>query len=141
LKQQKLIIEDGYRNKFGAQLGATSRETIIELIYHCCTFSLSGNVYSSGFYNLDILLLIPFILDDYKVAIQEFDCEILPHPPYSPDLARSDYHLFRSLSPTICPEFPSTATLCSKIFSTISSLTNRRISSSVESRTCPNVGK
>ena len=23
---------------------------------------------------------------------------ILPHPPYSPDLAPSDYHLFRSLS-------------------------------------------
>jgi hypothetical protein len=24
--------------------------------------------------------------------------EILPHPPYSPDLAPSDYHRFRSLS-------------------------------------------
>jgi hypothetical protein len=24
--------------------------------------------------------------------------EILPHPPYCPDLATSDYHLFRSLS-------------------------------------------
>jgi hypothetical protein len=33
-----------------------------------------------------------------KVAIQELDWEILPHPPYSPDLVRSDYHLFRSLS-------------------------------------------
>jgi transposase len=28
-----------------------------------------------------------------KAAIQ-----ILPHPPYSPDLSPSDYHLFRSLS-------------------------------------------
>jgi histone-lysine N-methyltransferase SETMAR len=36
-----------------------------------------------------------------KADIQEFDWEILSHPPYSPDLAPSDYHLFRSLSPTI----------------------------------------
>jgi hypothetical protein len=33
-----------------------------------------------------------------KAAIQELDWEILPHPPYYPDLAPSDYHLFRSLS-------------------------------------------
>jgi hypothetical protein len=33
-----------------------------------------------------------------KAAIQELDWEILPHPPYSPDLAPSDYHLFCSLS-------------------------------------------
>ena len=30
--------------------------------------------------------------------IAEFGWELLPHPPYSPDLAPSDYHLFRSLS-------------------------------------------
>jgi hypothetical protein len=33
-----------------------------------------------------------------KAAIQELDWEILPHSPYTPDLAPSDYHLFRSLS-------------------------------------------
>jgi hypothetical protein len=33
-----------------------------------------------------------------KATIQELDWEILPHPPYSPDLAPSDYYLFRSLS-------------------------------------------
>jgi histone-lysine N-methyltransferase SETMAR len=33
-----------------------------------------------------------------KASIQKFDWEILSHPPYSPDLAPSDYHLFRSLS-------------------------------------------
>jgi hypothetical protein len=37
-----------------------------------------------------------------KAAIQELDWEILPHPPYSPDLAPSDYHLFRSLSRNLC---------------------------------------
>jgi hypothetical protein len=33
-----------------------------------------------------------------KAAVQELDWEILPHPPYSPDLGPSDYHLLRSLS-------------------------------------------
>jgi hypothetical protein len=32
-----------------------------------------------------------------KAAIQELDWEILSHPPYSLDLAPSDYHLFRSI--------------------------------------------
>lgn len=29
--------------------------------------------------------------------IQQLNWEVLPHPPYSPDIAPSDYHLFRSL--------------------------------------------
>lgn len=29
--------------------------------------------------------------------IKEINLELLPHPPYSPDIAPSDYHLFRSL--------------------------------------------
>uniref|UniRef100_A0A914HQ22 Transposase n=1 Tax=Globodera rostochiensis TaxID=31243 RepID=A0A914HQ22_GLORO len=33
-----------------------------------------------------------------KMALQELGWEVLPHPPYSPDVAPSDYHLFRSLS-------------------------------------------
>jgi hypothetical protein len=37
-----------------------------------------------------------------KAAIQELDWEILPHPPYSPDLAPSDCHIFRSLSNDLC---------------------------------------
>lgn len=32
-----------------------------------------------------------------KNTIKEIGWEILPHPPYSPDLAPSDYHLFASL--------------------------------------------
>lgn len=32
-----------------------------------------------------------------RQKIVGFDWDVLPHPPYSPDLAPSDYHLFRSL--------------------------------------------
>ena len=32
-----------------------------------------------------------------KKKLLELGWEILPHPPYSPDLAPSDYQLFRSL--------------------------------------------
>jgi hypothetical protein len=56
-----------------------------------------------------------------KAAIQELDWEILPHPLYSPDLAPSDYHVFRSLPNNLrASEFAST-TLSSKIGSTTSS--------------------
>ena len=33
-----------------------------------------------------------------KAALQELEWEVIQHPPYSPDLAPTDYHLFRSLS-------------------------------------------
>ncbi|UYV61928.1 hypothetical protein LAZ67_1007092 [Cordylochernes scorpioides] len=33
-----------------------------------------------------------------NVALQELEWEVLQHPPYSPDLAPTDYHLFRSMS-------------------------------------------
>ena len=33
-----------------------------------------------------------------KEAIKTNGWEVLPHPPYSPDLAPTDFHLFRSLS-------------------------------------------
>lgn len=40
----------------------------------------------------------PHIARMTKEAIQTLAWEVLPHPPYSPDLAPSDFHLFRSLS-------------------------------------------
>ena len=33
-----------------------------------------------------------------KEALNDLEWEVLPHPPYSPDLAPTDYHLFLSMS-------------------------------------------
>ncbi|GBP65477.1 Mariner Mos1 transposase [Eumeta japonica] len=33
-----------------------------------------------------------------KNYLKTLDCEVLPHPPYSPDTAPSDYHLFRPMA-------------------------------------------
>ena len=40
----------------------------------------------------------PHVAQAVKDAIKDFKWEVLPHPPYSPDIAPSDYHLFRSMA-------------------------------------------
>jgi hypothetical protein len=63
-----------------------------------------------------------------KPAIQELDWEFLPHLPYSPDLAPTDFHLFCSVSNNLHGVvFP--LTLTSKIGPTCSQ-PNGQISSS-----------
>lgn len=39
----------------------------------------------------------PHTSNQTKQMLTNLDWEVLPHPPYSPDIAPSDYHLFRSL--------------------------------------------
>ena len=36
-----------------------------------------------------------------RAAIRECDFQLLNHAPYSPDLAPSDYHMFRSLKDSL----------------------------------------
>jgi histone-lysine N-methyltransferase SETMAR len=40
----------------------------------------------------------PHVAIKTREKLLEFEWEVLPHPPYSPDLAPTDYYLFRSLS-------------------------------------------
>lgn len=40
----------------------------------------------------------PHVAAPVKNYLKTLDWEVLPHPPYSPDIAPSDYHLFRSMA-------------------------------------------
>lgn len=40
----------------------------------------------------------PHVAIKTRDKLKEVGWEILPHPPYSPDISPTDYHLFRSLS-------------------------------------------
>ncbi len=44
----------------------------------------------------------PHVAQLTQRKITQFGWEVLEHPPYSPDLAPSDYHLFRSLRNHLC---------------------------------------
>lgn len=40
----------------------------------------------------------PHVAKPIKDTVEQLKWEVLPHPPYSPDIAPSDYHLFRSMA-------------------------------------------
>jgi len=39
----------------------------------------------------------PPVARDTKAPLKKFGFDVISHPPYSPDLVRSDYHLFLNL--------------------------------------------
>ncbi|CAM4761217.1 unnamed protein product [Rotaria magnacalcarata] len=61
-----------------------------------------------------------------RQKLEELWWEVLPHPPYSPDLAPSDYHLFRSLrNHLVKKQFDDEARLKSDLENFFSSLTKK----------------
>ena len=44
----------------------------------------------------------PHVAKSTRQKLLDLGREVLPHPPYSPDMAPSDFHLFLSLSNAIC---------------------------------------
>ncbi|KAG5325828.1 MOS1T transposase, partial [Pseudoatta argentina] len=42
--------------------------------------------------------LRPHVAKPVKTYLETLKWEVLPHPPYSPDIAPSDFHLFRSMA-------------------------------------------
>jgi [histone H3]-lysine36 N-dimethyltransferase SETMAR len=46
----------------------------------------------------------PHVAKRVQETLEELNWEILPHPPYSPDCAPSDYHLFRSMQNALSGE-------------------------------------
>ena len=40
----------------------------------------------------------PHVVRPVKIYLETLKWEVLPHPPYSPDIAPSDYHFFRSMA-------------------------------------------
>jgi len=49
----------------------------------------------------------PHVAAPVKTYLETLKWEVLPHPPYSPDIAPSDYYLFRSMTHGLSEHFTS----------------------------------
>ncbi|EGI63180.1 Mariner Mos1 transposase [Acromyrmex echinatior] len=58
----------------------------------------------------------PHVAKPVKTYLETLKWEVLPHPPYSPDIAPSDYHLFRSLAHSLCEQKFTSYEDCTKWF-------------------------
>ncbi|KAG5322949.1 MOS1T transposase, partial [Pseudoatta argentina] len=58
----------------------------------------------------------PHVAKPVKTYLETLKWEVLPHPLYSPDIAPSDYHLFRSLAHSLCEQKFTPYEDCTKWF-------------------------
>ncbi|KAG5307599.1 MOS1T transposase, partial [Pseudoatta argentina] len=58
----------------------------------------------------------PHVAKPVKTYLETLKWEVLPHPLYSPDIAPSDYHLFRSLAHSLCEQKFTSYEDCTKWF-------------------------
>ena len=75
--------------------------TVTAVVYAARLQKLAGVIQKERPKRDKVLLLHdnarPHVAKMTRQTISELDWEVLPHPAYSPDLAPSDYHLFRAL--------------------------------------------
>ncbi|KAG5315313.1 MOS1T transposase, partial [Pseudoatta argentina] len=58
----------------------------------------------------------PRVAKPVKTYLETLKWKVLPHPLYSPDIAPSDYHLFRSLAHSLCEQKFTSYEDCTKWF-------------------------
>jgi len=82
-------------------------ETIIEALYRIQLMRLSRALKEkrAHYYSRHDKIILLYGMDNtrlhvavpVKTYLETLKWKVLPHPPYSPDIAPSDYHLFRSM--------------------------------------------
>jgi len=82
-----------------------SNETITGVLYRTQLMRLSRTFKEkrAHYYSRHVKIILlhdnarPHVAAPVETYLETLKWEVLPHPPYSPDIALSDYHLFRSM--------------------------------------------